>query len=614
MRHLRRGASYLAPDGFVDKIRIPALVLRGLVVNLLLLLPYVLVAVFATAVIYGEALRSASRTGRVPFADFYWPSLVLAGCLMLWALLFPSVRRVLPFDWTERNVAERAYAVVFTLTLAVTFINTLPPAILYFDNTKLKSLISGGGFGTLVTIFAPLIPLLLTSGTQNALGTWRERVLVYAVGLLGPVLLLLIYLDLAALWILSPQVELTDMHCWYLDTFSDDCPTWRRTVFRIVIGVLSVSNIAHVSVNDWAVFVLGMVVFTWGWYAVDVNLTALHGFYRDRLSQAYLFRNGAYQDTVQHVDNLRLSRLSPTGTRAPYLLINATLNLQASREAGGRRADFFLFSKRFTGSRLTGYCETSALEALDPRVDLGTAIAVSGAALAPNTGTITNRALVFVMTLLNVRTGYWLPNPLKVRHGIGPFRGVGPAFLILELFGLLQERRRYINVSDGGHVENLGLYELIRRRCRFIVVSDAEQDERLTFAGLAKVIQYARIDGGVDIDINLSRLRPNADGASGGHWVLGRIRYGDGPDGALLYIKASLTGDEPEDVKAYRMQNDETRKFPHEPTAQQFFKEGQFEAYRVLGYHIGEDVATHWTRGRGADFGKWFDNLRDLMK
>ena len=33
----------------------------------------------------------------------------------------------------------------------------------------------------------------------------------------------------------------------------------------------------------------------------------------------------------------------------------------------------------------------------------------------------------------------------------------------------------YVNLSDGGHFENLGLYELVRRKCDLIVIGDGEE-------------------------------------------------------------------------------------------------------------------------------------------
>ena len=42
----------------------------------------------------------------------------------------------------------------------------------------------------------------------------------------------------------------------------------------------------------------------------------------------------------------------------------------------------------------------------------------------------------------------------------------------------------YVHLSDGGHFENLALYELIRRHCRYIIVSDAGEDQELAFTDL----------------------------------------------------------------------------------------------------------------------------------
>jgi hypothetical protein len=59
------------------------------------------------------------------------------------------------------------------------------------------------------------------------------------------------------------------------------------------------------------------------------------------------------------------------------------------------------------------------------------------------------------------------------------------------------------------------------------------------------------------------------------------------PDGTLIYIKSSLTGNEPEDVLNYAAQNPT---FPHQSTADQWFNESQFEAYRRLGSHVVEEI------------------------
>jgi len=205
-------------------------------------------------------------------------------------------------------------------------------------------------------------------------------------------------------------------------------------------------------------------------------------------------------------------------------------------------------------------------------------------------GTSTIKPLVFIMTLLNIRLGYWLPNPRTLRkrwYRRGVVLGVGPFYLLRELFSRIDERSRYVNVSDGGHIENLGVYALLRRRCKFIIVGDAEADPDLRFGGLATLIRYARIDTGIEIDIVLDDVRKGPDGLSGRHCALGEIQYGSGEVGHLLYLKASVTGDENEYIREYRARNPE---FPHESTTDQFFTEAQFEAYRALGYHVANEL------------------------
>jgi hypothetical protein len=71
------------------------------------------------------------------------------------------------------------------------------------------------------------------------------------------------------------------------------------------------------------------------------------------------------------------------------------------------------------------------------------------------------------------------------------------------------------------------------------------------------------------------------------HFALGRIIYPDGVVGKLLYIKSTLTGDEPVNVTAYAKAHPQ---FPHQSTADQWFDESQFESYRTLGTHSIADV------------------------
>ena len=328
---------------------------------------------------------------------------------------------------------------------------------------------------------------------------------------------------------------------------------------------------------------------------VEVNATSVHSFYRDRLSRAFIFGLNE-SGHIKFNDTLKLHELNAPGTSAPYHLINVALNLHGSKDPNlrGRKADFFIFSKYFTGSVRTGFSDTTRMEDLDNHLNLATAMAISGAAAAPNMGTTTVKQLVFLLTMLNVRLGYWLPNPRVVNTQSSAKNlllrfGVGARYLLRESLSQLDDTGSFINVSDGGHLENLGMYELLRRRCKYIISVDGEADPSMSFHGLVKLILYARIDMGIVIDIDLNSIRKDEAGLSAQNWALGTIRYGDNEFGHLLYIKSSRAGDENEYIREYHSRNPN---FPHESTIDQFFDETQFEAYRALGFHIGDKLFT----------------------
>jgi hypothetical protein len=330
------------------------------------------------------------------------------------------------------------------------------------------------------------------------------------------------------------------------------------------------------------------------WYFFDINFTAPHQLYKRKLGEAYLVQPDPANSTSPLRENVSLQLSDCTGqNRAPYHLVNCALNVPASRDSRmqGRLTDFFLFSPAFCGSPLTGYAPTKDWQDKDNTLDLGTAMAISGAAAAPQMGTGTIKNLSFWLALFNVRLGYWIRNPRFRRYG--PETSPGLSYLVQEMFGLANERRPYLNVSDGGHIENLGVYELLRRRCKYIVAIDGEQDPKMTFQGLATLQRLASIDLGVKIDIGVDALRLSDKGLSHSHFAFCRIHYPrDERDGAenygyMLYLKLSLTGNEGEFIRRYRLDEPD---FPHHSTADQFFTEAQFEAYRSLGEHVGDKM------------------------
>jgi hypothetical protein len=338
--------------------------------------------------------------------------------------------------------------------------------------------------------------------------------------------------------------------------------------------------------GEWWFFLLGLLLFLYNFFCVNLNTISIHGFYRDRLSRTFLVARG--KDGLESADRVKLTELGGEGSVAPYHLVNTALNLQGSDDPQlrERKTASFILAKRYSDGAHVGYTPTARLEALDGHLDLGTAVAVSGAAAAPNMGAVTMRSLTFVMTMLNIRLNYWLPNPTHVdswghRLGLHP----GLRHLLIEALGAPDASSAFVNCSDGGHIENLGVYQLVKRRCRMIVCVDGEADSAFSFEGFTTMQRQVEIDFGVRIDIDVRSIVPADTGTSRTHCAVGRILYDDGEEGTLVYLKLSCTGDEPQYLKFYRNGHPS---FPHESTGDQFFEETQFEVYRALGEHVAE--------------------------
>jgi hypothetical protein len=212
---------------------------------------------------------------------------------------------------------------------------------------------------------------------------------------------------------------------------------------------------------------------------------------------------------------------------------------------------------------------------------------VSGAAASPNMGYHTSAAVSALMTAFNLRLGRWFGNPAPLNEASEVWKQESPRFaatpIVYELTGSANAEADWINLTDGGHFENLGVYELIRRRCRLILVTDAGCDRYHHFEDLANLIRKCWVDFGVNIRFNdLQPLhRKENSRYSDARYAVGSIKYDEESVGVLVYLKSSLTGDEWPDIRQYA---DSHPNFPHESTVDQFFDENQFEAYRHLGY------------------------------
>ncbi len=382
---------------------------------------------------------------------------------------------------------------------------------------------------------------------------------------------------------------------------------WRQAVLPTLLAVSAVP--LHTVLVAAAASLAVALVLSW---RVDVNVFSLYAFYRDRLIRCYLGASNAVMGKraahgftgFDPDDDLRLADIR--ATQRPLHVVNTAINLVRGSELAWqtRKAASFTFTPLACGFELPPHspgqsggkgCIGGYRPARDYMrgVSLGGAVAISGAAVSPSMGSHTSAAVGFLLTLFNVRLGRWCGNPCHP----STWRSFGPSFggryLVSELFGLTGRSSPYVYLSDGGHFENLGIYELARRRLSTIVAIDAGCDPSYRFTDLANAIRKCYADFGVVIDIDVSAIRP-AEGARyvGAHHAVGEVRYParEGrPEftGTLLYIKASLDGGEPPDLMNYAF---EQSGFPHQSTADQFFDEPQFESYRKLGHHIGRAV------------------------
>ncbi|MGE3177372.1 MAG: patatin-like phospholipase family protein, partial [Vicinamibacterales bacterium] len=406
------------------------------------------------------------------------------------------------------------------------------------------------------------------------------------------------------------------------------------------VGPVLIPHAGPIPLYEPALVFMSLATAALAWFVswrVDLNEFSLHALYRNRIVRCYLGASNEGRSAHPFTgfdpsDDLPLAPATTTlpglgrvaasaaDTSAeqtarirPYPLFNVALNLVGGRNLAWqqRKAASFVFSPEYCGfeyrideeneqqrtadpagrrepARCSAYARTVDHAQARGSLTTGLAVATSGAAASPNMGYHSSPTLAFLMTVFNVRLGRWLRNPRWPDVWKDARTGLSLRELICELLGLTTDERAWVYLSDGGHFENLGVYELVRRRCRFILASDAGQDGAVTFEDLGNLIEKCRADFGVDIDIALDGLRPQgARGLSTWHCAIGTIHY-DRQDpteapGTLLYLKSTLTGDEPADVLRYAALNPA---FPHESTADQFFDESQFESYRALGYHI----------------------------
>ncbi len=479
--------------------------------------------------------------------------------------------------------------------------------------------------------------ILFSCASVSILVEWANTAITIVLTVIGLVLLGTVTLILSAssknksALMLTKNAAVVGSACCYLIAFlliAFQAEEWILMYTASEHLGLSVPSVRHWIENNSALVGLFFVWIIFGMF-VNINYLGMHRVYRDRLTELFLpnretVKKGGWDyataanDAMLH-DMCVEAGKNGTGTgvskaRLPYHILNCNVVLVNSsqtryRERGG---DNFILSPLYCGSTATRWCETrNYLGITDPGISLGTAMAISGAAANPRAGfggegAMRNPLLSIVLSVLGLRLGYWAPNPRKLANGARRIPGVLNPGIYHGMFSKgLSECGRFVDLTDGGHFENLGLYEMVRRRVRFIVVVDASYDPEYEFASLKRALELARLDFGTEMrwyetEVSESKASKRLCQEEAlkvcinRGYVTAEVIYhdsleGGGECGKLIYIKpvmVSGSGEQSEGFARPRMG------FPQEATSDQFFDESQFESYRRLGEAIAAEAFT----------------------
>jgi len=572
LRHLRQSSNYLTPGGDLTMASLLAVILRG---SLLSTLVYAVPLIAMMALLVGlrafgdpAMLIECVSSGWNPLL---WLAVicavVFAGLAVYYGLGTSSGERKAADAYGLRRKYEKHAGRLLVLIVVLLAFGLLPVVSAKVHELAAAGLAGGGLVASIMSIFKA------QSGKEGRI----------PLGLLAPLaFVLLVY----GLLLLSYDAGLS---------------LW-----------------VHSSLTGWVPLLGGVVLAIWLGTHVNINYISIHRYYRDRLMELFMPDMDDVRDcncaaTADAANDSKLHEMTRPGAM-PYHLINANMVTEGShtkrlKERGGEN---FLLSPLYCGSEATRWMKTGSY--MGQKMNLATAMAISGAAADPHgapggAGLTRNRSLSFLMALFNVRLGYWAPNPARYKPGMtNTPNWYSQGYR--ELFGArMDETSEFVHLADGGHFENLALYELIRRKVQTIVVCDGAADAGFEFGDFANFVEKVRVDFGVDIEVqghpdfalegkqakSLLGLcpRPNPYHEHGvpladTGFVTATIDYGEKEKGTLIYIKTTLIGGLPEDIYTYKREN---KDFPDESTADQFFDEKQFEAYRELGYGIGLRLA-----------------------
>lgn len=386
--------------------------------------------------------------------------------------------------------------------------------------------------------------------------------------------------------------------------------------------LVQVFQIGHLpDYDDMIMYLGGGAILLLLGFVTNPNGTSFHRFYRKQLADAFLqFSTGNKNMLLHKFTDVESSHRSDY--IAPYPLINTCLNLQSSKDPnfqGAKASDYFLLSPLYCGAKLVGYVPTADSNGYRS-MTLPAAVTISAAAVNPGLGSYSSKLLSILLTIFNLRLGFWTWNPMRMKS-TWPIVW-WPSYFFYELLGKIGTDKKMVNISDGGHIENLGVMELLRRRCRLIVAVDAGADPFFMFTDLENLSIRARNELGIDLRFRTDEVPENVMRVNPSHGY-SRKRFAvadmyqlwektdeDGDEcvthfpggkklGVFVYVKSTVTAPmgrpeinpRQEPLKygtyKYKIYNPD---FPHESTADQFFDPVQWESYYQLGQFIAADV------------------------
>lgn len=597
--YIRQRASYLNPGAGFTVVSALAILLRSVLTSVIGFV--LLMAIFSQLILHlGLFRENLGEAGIVPPPALAFLAsldvLAAAGLLMLAILgvtvIFYSLFTGLPlpgtWDYALRRTYQKVAGFLLGLGIALLLLSLLHLVIDWLGGNHVRGDLPT--FGTLSTTLGAVGGLAVRS-LRDAKPSLMTGL---AMALLPPVSLFLL---VAGIGVLGHEIALYVVQAGY----------------KLEIA-----------------FLLATLVYcVW----TNINLTGLHRFYRDRLMESFMPDPEDIREDLQaaetNADDKALADICGMEDDGPYHLINTHVVLLGAKKARlrSREGDAFVMSRLYCGSEATGFIPTEswlpgpAWIAMGKRVGamrLPTAMAISGAALNPRAGAdgqgaTKGGAVSALLNLLNLRLGYWVPSPRKLgAGGFLPSYRASPNFIFPGLFqGLFgfyhNENANWLELSDGGHFENTGIYELVRRGVRTIVFADGSTDPEIALQSFANVLEKIYIDFNVTVDFadkdahftslmkgsglpqdNLAQRLQFA----GAGYAVGTIRYPkingqEQPLGLLIYVKSTMVRDLPVALYSYKATNP---LFPSESLADQFFSEQQFEAYRALGFALTKSM------------------------